>query len=120
MPDVSRDENSRTGNPTDDVGGTGTGGGAGGRCVPFPGVSFFRPGRRSPIIAAMHDRLVAEGCDGYALQAGEPRKPKDVWGPGDERSFAMWHRKIGISAPADPPDGIPREDSWNRLCVPLT
>ena len=115
MPDVSRDENSRTGNPTDDVGGTGTGGGAGGRCVPFPGKSFFKPRKRSPIIAAMHDRLVAEGCDGYAT---ETQKDKDVWGPGDERSFAMWHRKIGISGPAE--NGIPREDSWDRLCVPLT
>lgn len=78
---------------------------------PFPGTSFFRDGRRSPIIAAMHKRLVAEGCNHYASQANA-----DLWGAGDERSYAAWQRKLGYVGPAA--DGIPGPTSWARLQVP--
>jgi hypothetical protein len=70
-------------------------------------------GRRSPIISAMHDRLMAEGCNGYETQTD-----KDVWGTGDVRSYAMWQHKCGFSG-ADA-DGIPGRTSWDRLRVPRT
>lgn len=78
---------------------------------PFPGASFFRSGRRSPIITAMHKRLVAEGCNKYASQANA-----DVWGSGDERSYAAWQRKCGYAGTGA--DGAPGRASWDKLRVP--
>lgn len=78
---------------------------------PFPGSGFFRAGRRSPVIAAMHKRLVAEGCNKYQSSANA-----DVWGSGDERSYAAWQRKLGYSGSAA--DGIPGPTSWAKLHVP--
>lgn len=81
--------------------------------VTYPGASFFVTGRRSPIIAAMHDRLVAEDCNGY-----ETHVDKDLWGTGDVRSYGMWQRKCGFSG-ADA-DGTPGRITWDRLRVPRT
>jgi hypothetical protein len=78
---------------------------------PFPGASFFHTGRRSPIIAAMHHRLVAEGCNRYQSSANA-----DVWGPGDVKSFAAWQRKLGFEG--DDANGIPGKTSWDKLRVP--
>jgi len=81
------------------------------RYEPFPGASFFRSGRRSPIIEAMHKRLVAEGCNRYQSTANQ-----DVWGSGDERSYAAWQRHLGYTGTAA--DGIPGRTSWDKLKVP--
>src|SRR5438067_1922443 len=62
---------------------------------PFPGVSFFKTGRKSPIIAAMHRRLVAVGCNHYLSSTNA-----DVWGSGDERSYAAWQRKLSYTGTA--------------------
>ncbi|MCR8574663.1 peptidoglycan-binding protein [Streptomyces sp. Isolate_219] len=78
---------------------------------PFPGGDFFRSGRRSPVIAAMHKRLVAEGCNRYQSSANA-----DVWGSGDERSYAAWQRKCGYSGTSA--DGVPGKASWDKLRVP--
>ncbi|MFF9582505.1 peptidoglycan-binding protein [Streptomyces achromogenes] len=78
---------------------------------PFPGASFFRAGRRSPIIAAMHRRLVAEGCGRYQSDADA-----DVWGSGDVRSYAAWQRKLGYAG--RDADGVPGPTSWAKLRVP--
>ena len=78
---------------------------------PFPGAEFFRSGHRSPIITAMHKRLVAEGCNKYQSSANA-----DVWGSGDERSYAAWQRKLGYAGSAA--DGIPGPTSWAKLHVP--
>ncbi|MFJ8027466.1 peptidoglycan-binding protein [Streptomyces sp. NPDC096311] len=78
---------------------------------PFPGTSFFTAGRKSPIIAAMHKRLVAEGCNKYSSSANA-----DVWGPGDVRSYAAWQRKLGYAGSGA--DGTPGPTSWGRLHVP--
>jgi hypothetical protein len=78
---------------------------------PFPGASFFRAGRRSPIIAAMHKRLVAVGCNRYQSSANA-----DVWGSGDELSYAAWQRHLGYTG-ADA-NGIPGPTSWAKLHVP--
>ncbi|MFD4596697.1 peptidoglycan-binding protein [Streptomyces sp. NPDC058464] len=77
----------------------------------FPGSSFFTTGRRSPIIAAMHKRLVAEGCNKYASSSNA-----DVWGPGDVRSYAAWQRHLGYAGSGA--DGIPGKASWDKLHVP--
>jgi hypothetical protein len=78
---------------------------------PFPGVSFFRDGRRSPIIAAMHKRLVDVGCGRYQSDANA-----NVWGSGDERSYAAWQRHLGYAG--SDADGIPGKSSWDKLHVP--
>jgi hypothetical protein len=78
---------------------------------PFPGTSFFKAGHRSPIVAAMHRRLVAVGCNHYASSANA-----DTWGPGDERSYAAWQRKLNYTGSAA--DGVPGPSSWSKLHVP--
>ncbi|MFD9225372.1 peptidoglycan-binding protein [Streptomyces sp. NPDC060064] len=78
---------------------------------PFPGAAFFHSGRRSPVIAAMHKRLVAEGCGRYKSSANS-----DVWGSGDELSYAAWQRKLGYTGGAA--DGTPGKTSWDKLHVP--
>ncbi|NDZ63548.1 peptidoglycan-binding protein [Streptomyces cyaneofuscatus] len=77
---------------------------------PFPGASFFRAGRNSPVVTAMGKRLVAEGCGRYAVGPG-PR-----WSQADRNSYAAWQRKCGYTGAAA--DGIPGPDSWKRLKVP--
>lgn len=77
----------------------------------FPGASFFRAGRRSPVIGAMHKRLVAVGCNQYKSQANA-----DVWGSGDVASYAAWQRRQGYVGSAA--DGIPGPTSWAALKVP--
>ncbi|KPI09944.1 CHAP domain containing protein [Actinobacteria bacterium OV450] len=79
--------------------------------TPFPGAAFFTRCRKSPIIARMHARLMAVGCNKYVTQT-----KKDVWGPGDEASYAAWQRKMGFSG--DDADGIPGKTSWDALKVP--
>jgi hypothetical protein len=78
---------------------------------PYPGAGFFVDGRKSPIIAAMHDRLVAVGCGRYQSTAN-----KNVFGSGDRASVAAWQRHLGFSG-ADA-DGIPGRTSWDALKVP--
>jgi hypothetical protein len=78
---------------------------------PFPGASFFAAGRRSPIIAAMHKRLVAEGCNHYQSSTNA-----DVWGSGDVNSYAAWQRKLGYTGSGA--DGTPGPSSWSKLHVP--
>jgi hypothetical protein len=78
---------------------------------PFPGTSLFKAGKKSPIIAAMHKRLVAEGCNAYASSANS-----NVWGSGDKASYAKWQRKLGYTGTAA--DGIPGPTSWSKLHVP--
>ncbi|MGW0581134.1 peptidoglycan-binding protein [Streptomyces sp. NPDC002920] len=78
---------------------------------PFPGAKFFTTGRRSPIIAAMHKRLVAVGCNKYQSTTNQ-----DVWGPGDVASYAAWQRKQGYTGASA--DGWPGAKSWAALKVP--
>jgi hypothetical protein len=87
--------------------------------VTFPGKSFFVMGRRSPIIAAMHNRLVAVHCDKYETQTN-----KDVWGTGDLASYSAWQHKLGFAGdvqhPGSDADGIPGKETWDKLKVPRT
>ncbi|MFF4552686.1 peptidoglycan-binding protein [Streptomyces sp. NPDC001422] len=75
---------------------------------PFPGAAWFTRGRRSPIVAEMHDRLVAVGCSRYQSSAN-----KDVIGSGDEASYEAWQRKCGY-----PGDWPPGKTTWDLLKVP--
>lgn len=79
--------------------------------VPFPGAAFFTNGRRSPIIAHMHDRLVAVGCNHYTSSQN-----KDVWGSGDRNSYSAWQVSRGFRG-ADA-NGIPGKTTWDALRVP--
>jgi hypothetical protein len=84
---------------------------------PFPGAGWFTVGRRSPVVAAMHDRLVAVGCDHYTSRTG-----KDVIGSGDIASYEAWQRKYnaehhkGWSGAAL--KWPPGRETWNALKVP--
>lgn len=78
---------------------------------PFPGAAFFTAGRKSPVIAAMHKRLVAVGCGRYQSSANA-----DVWGSGDVASYAAWQRHLGYSG--TDANGIPGKTSWDKLKVP--
>ena len=83
----------------------------GSKYEPFPGSGFFYNGKRSPIIAAMHNRLVAVGCNKYESQSN-----KDVWGSGDKASYAAFQRKCGFYG--SDADGIPGKTTWDLLRVP--
>lgn len=78
---------------------------------PFPGAAWFTTGRKSPIVAAMHDRLVAVGCNHY-----QSSKNKDVIGPGDVASYEAWQRKCGYSGSAA--TWPPGPTTWAKLHVP--
>jgi hypothetical protein len=75
---------------------------------PFPGAAFFTAGRKSPIVAAMHDRLVAVGCGRYQSSAN-----KSVIGSGDKASYEAWQRECGY-----PGDWPPGKTTWDLLKVP--
>ncbi|MEU9112796.1 peptidoglycan-binding protein [Streptomyces sp. NPDC048483] len=77
---------------------------------PFPGASFFHTGQKSPIIAAMHNRLVTEGCNRY-----ESSRDANVWGSGDVKSYAAWQRKNHFSG--SDANGVPGKSSWDMLHV---
>lgn len=78
--------------------------------APFPGVKFFHKGQRSPVIASMGKRLVAEGCGKYRTGPGPE------WTDADQQSYAAWQHKIGFDG--TDANGIPGKASWDRLHVP--
>ncbi|MFI0941672.1 GH25 family lysozyme [Streptomyces sp. NPDC021020] len=87
------------------------------RYEPFPGAAWFTTGRRSPVVAAMHDRLVAVGCNHYRSTAN-----KDVIGSGDVASYEAWQRKYNTDhhkgwtgAALKWPPG---KETWDALHVP--
>jgi len=75
---------------------------------PFPGAAWFSMGRTSPIVAAMHDRLVAVGCSRYKSSTG-----KSTIGSGDKASYEAWQEKCGF-----PGDWPPGKTTWDLLKVP--
>lgn len=84
---------------------------------PYPGGHWFTIGRRSPIVAAMHSRLVAVGCDHYKTGTN-----KDTIGSGDINSYEAWQQKYNSehhkgwtgSALRWPPG----KETWDALHVP--
>ena len=85
--------------------------------VPFPGTSWFRTGRKSPIVAAMHKRLVAVGCNHY-----QSSKNQDVIGAGDIASYEAWQRKYNAQHhkgwSGNALKWPPGKETWDALQVP--
>ncbi|MER5903047.1 peptidoglycan-binding protein [Streptomyces mirabilis] len=81
------------------------------RYEPFPGASWFSMGRTSPIVEAMHNRLVAVGCGRY-----QSSTHKNVIGSGDVASYEAWQRKCGYTGSAA--KWPPGPTSWSKLQVP--
>ncbi|MFJ8508646.1 peptidoglycan-binding protein [Streptomyces avermitilis] len=78
---------------------------------PFPGAAWFSMGRKSPVVARMHDRLVAVGCNRYKSSAN-----KDTIGSGDVASYEAWQRLQGFTGSAA--KWPPGKTSWEALRVP--
>ncbi|MEU6318142.1 peptidoglycan-binding protein [Streptomyces sp. NPDC047009] len=81
-----------------------------GKYESFPGAAWFAMGRRSPIVARMHDRLVAVGCNRY-----QSTRDKDVIGSGDVASYQAWQRKCGFTGSAA--TWPPGKTTWDLLQV---
>jgi hypothetical protein len=87
------------------------------RYEPYPGAKWFITGRKSPIVAAMHERLVAVGCARYRSHTN-----LNVIGSGDIASYEAWQRKYNTahhkgwtgSALKWPPG----RETWDALQVP--
>lgn len=77
--------------------------------APFPGASFFKIGRKSPIITEMGKALVRAGYKGYEVGPGP------TFTSADKKAYAWWQRKLNYSG-ADA-DGIPGKTSWDKLKV---
>ena len=77
---------------------------------PFPGADWFRNNPNSPIVTAMGNRLVAEGCGAYAVGPGPQ------WSDVDRQSYGRWQQKLGFSG--TDADGWPGRASWDALRVP--
>ncbi|KAL2848372.1 N-acetylmuramoyl-L-alanine amidase domain-containing protein [Aspergillus pseudoustus] len=91
-------------------GGGGDEGGDGDNYEPFPGASFFKDKPSSPIIKAMGQRLVEEGCNKY------PEGASEQWTDDDLESYKCWQEQLGYTG-ADA-DGWPGQTSWDKLKVP--
>ena len=78
--------------------------------APFPGASFFRFGKKSPIYLAVGKALVKAGFKGYKVG------PSTTWGPADERGvkwFQLQHKELSGDA-----DGKFGPLTWKMLKVP--
>ncbi len=80
--------------------------------VGFPGEEWFKSAPRSPIITAMGERLVDEGCGKYS------EGPGAQWTESDRKSYECWQTKLGYSG--DDANGWPGKVSWDQLKVPVT
>lgn len=84
---------------------------------PYPGKSFFVVGKKSKIVAAMHTRLVAEGCNRYLSAIN-----KDIIGSGDVSSYEAWQRKYNADQhkgwTGDALKWPPGKETWDALKVP--
>lgn len=77
--------------------------------APFPGTSFFRLGKKHPLITEMGKALVRAGYKGYASGPGPEFTRADI------KAYAWWQRKLGYTGSAA--DGYPGKASWDRLKV---
>lgn len=76
--------------------------------APFPGVGFFRLGKRHDLITQMGKALKRAG---YKAQY----TPTDEFTRADIKAYAWWQRKLGYTGKAA--DGYPGADSWKKLKV---
>lgn len=78
--------------------------------APYPGASFFRLGKRSPLVTAMGKRLVASGYKGYKVGPGPEFTRADL------KAYSWWQKKLGYKG-VDA-NGYPGKTSWDKLKVP--
>jgi CHAP domain len=85
--------------------------------TPFPGASWFTIGKKSPIVARMHKRLIQVGCNKYQSSTNQ-----DTIGSGDVASYEAWQRmynelrhKGWSGADLKWPPG---KETWDALHVP--
>ncbi|MFG2908994.1 peptidoglycan-binding protein [Kitasatospora sp. NPDC048286] len=78
--------------------------------TPFPGTEWFMSNPNSPIVTAMGQRLVEEGCGKYTSGPGPQ------WSETDRASYQAWQEKLGYSGTNA--DGWPGKGSWDKLLVP--
>lgn len=78
--------------------------------APYPGRSFFRIGRRDPLVTSLGKALVKAGYKGYEVG------PSPTFSRADVKAVAWFQRKQGWSG-ADA-DGYPGPETWKRLKVP--
>ncbi|KAL4898230.1 hypothetical protein BDV59DRAFT_1721 [Aspergillus ambiguus] len=83
-----------------------------GALEPFPGPDWFKSAPNSPIVTAMGQRLVEEGCGKYT------QGPGPQWSEADRESYQCWQEKLGYTG--TDADGWPGKTSWDQLKVPLT
>lgn len=83
---------------------------------PFPGIEWFHadPAHSSPVVTAMGERLVAEGCSAYKVGPGPQ------WTDADRESYQKWQEKLGYrgTVEGEAADGWPGPASWAALKVP--
>lgn len=77
--------------------------------APFPGVGFFRLGKRHPLVTEMGKALVKAGYKGYKQGPGPEFTRADI------KAYAWWQRKLGYSG--SDADGYPGKTSWDKLKV---
>lgn len=77
--------------------------------APFPGVSFFRLGKKDDLITRLGQALVRAGYKGYAVGPGREFTRADI------KAVAWFQKKQGWSG-ADA-DGYPGPETWKRLKV---
>ena len=77
--------------------------------APFPGVGFFRLGKKHPLITEMGKALVKAGYKGYKQGPGPEFTRADI------KAYAWWQRKLGYTG--SDADGYPGKTSWDKLKV---
>lgn len=77
--------------------------------APFPGVGFFRLGKRHPLVTEMGKALIRAGYKGYKQGPGPEFTRADI------KAYAWWQRKLGYSG--SDADGYPGKTSWDKLKV---
>ncbi|BCS19587.1 uncharacterized protein APUU_20019A [Aspergillus puulaauensis] len=82
-----------------------------GELTPFPGADWFKSAPNSPIVTAMGQRLVDEGCGEYS------EGPGAQWTESDRKSYECWQKKLGYSG--KDADGWPGKGTWDQLKVPV-
>jgi len=77
--------------------------------APYPGASFFKIGRQSPIITEMGKALVRAGWKGYKVGPGPTFSHTDV------KAYRWFQLHLGYTG--NDADGIPGPTSWAKLKV---
>lgn len=78
--------------------------------APFPGATFFKKGKNSPVVTALGKALVKAGYTGYKSGPGPTFTQADV------DAVKWFQKKQGWSG--KDADGYPGAETWKRLKVP--